>query len=277
MSYDDSKAQQLLNLHKGPKILVLPNAWDAASARVFEVAGFPAIATSSAGIAFSWGYPDGQRIDVNEMLTAVWNIVRTVSIPVTADMESAYATTPEEVAERVEQLIEIGVVGMNFEDATGDPQHPLFDMPEQVEKIRQIKSFTASIKKTFVLNARTDVFLLGIGDESERFGLALERLIAYRDAGADCLFVPGLNDPAIISKLVKELNHPINILGTVGTPSIPELEKLGVARVSIGSGPMRAAMGVVRRIAEELKNTGTYRAFTDGAIPYQELNQLMSK
>jgi len=277
MGFDENKAQQFLNLHKGQKLLVLPNAWDAASARVFEAAGFPAIATTSAGIAFSHGYIDGQRISRDEMLVAIWNIVRTVSVPVTADMESGYGATIEEIVETVEQLTEIGVVGMNFEDATGDPQRPLFDIDEQVEKIRQIQNFTKKINKTFVLNARSDVFLLGIGEEWSRLDHIVKRLKAYREAGADCLFAPGVIDPKIISKLVIEVNGPLNILAVAGLQPVSEIEKLGVARISMGSGPMRAAMGQVKRIAEELNGPGTYSAFTNGAISYVDMMTLLHK
>jgi len=125
-----------------------------------------------------------------------------------------------------------------------------------------------------VLNARTDVYLLEIGSPEKRYEEALRRLAAFRDAGAACVFVPGVRDPATIARLVKDLQCPVNILGGPGTPSVPELQKLGVARVSLGSGPMRATLGLLRRLAEELKNAGTY-AMLEGAIPYAELNRMM--
>ena len=277
MKSQKEKAEQLLNLHKGPHILVLPNCWDVASARIFEEAGFPATATSSAGVANSLGYSDGQRISRAEMIDVVRRIARAVSAPVTADMEAGYGETADAVIETVKELIDAGAVGMNFEDATGDSSRPLFDLQEQVEKIKKIKEYTNSRGLSFVLNARTDVFLLQIGAESERLQHAITRLNAYHAAGADCLFAPAADQPDVISQLVKALKGPLNILGRAGVPSIPELQRLGVARVSIGSGPMRAAMGVVRSIANELLETGTYNKFSEGAMSYSELNSIMDR
>jgi len=277
MKSQKEKAEQLLNLHRGPKILVLPNSWDVASARVFEESGFPVTATSSAGVANSLGYSDGQLISRDEMIDVVRRIARAVSGPVTADMEAGYGETADAVVETVKELIDAGAVGMNFEDATGNDSRPLFDMAEQVEKIKKIKEYTKSRGIPFVLNARTDVFLLQIGPESERLEHTITRLNAYHAAGADCLFAPAADSPDVISRLVKGLTGPLNILGRAGVPSIPELEKLGVTRVSIGSGPMRAAMGLVKNIAGELIETGTYKKFSEGAISYSELNAIMDK
>jgi 2-methylisocitrate lyase-like PEP mutase family enzyme len=258
-------------MHRGGRILVLPNAWDAASARVFEEAGFGAIATTSAGIAFTLGYPDGQRISREEMLGVVRRIAAAVKVPVTADVEAGYGERPEDAARTARDVGEAGAVGMNMEDATGDPQRPLLDLALQVERVTAVRE---AMRGDLVLNARTDVYLLELEAPDKRYDAALRRLAAYRDAGADCVFVPGLADAGIIGRLVKDLGCPINILVGPGSPSIPELEKLGVARVSVGSGAMRAAMGLTRRIAKELRESGSYQSL-EGAIPYAELNRMM--
>jgi 2-methylisocitrate lyase-like PEP mutase family enzyme len=269
-----AKANALRARHRGPKILVLPNAWDVASARVIEEAGFAAIATTSAGIAFSLGYPDGQKISRGEMLARVARIARAVRVPVTADVEAGYGDKPEDASQTAWEVIEAGAVGMNLEDATGDPQHPLVDLPLQLEKIRAVREVALKAGVFLVLNARTDVYLEKVGAPELRYFEAVKRLMAYRDAGADCVFIPGLREPETIAQLVKDVQCPVNILGGPGAPSIPELEKLGVARVSLGSGPMRATMGLLRRIAEELRANGTYKTM-DGAIPHADLNRMM--
>src|SRR6266849_782155 len=230
MESQTNKAIQFRQLHRGPGVLILPNAWDVASARIFEEAGFPAIATTSAGIAFSLGYPDGQCIPREEMLARIGRIARAVHVPVTADIEAGYGSSTEAAATTTRELIQAGAIGMNLEDARGNPD----------------------------------------ADYSE----ALRLLVAYREAGADCVFAPGLKDADTIGRLVKAVNCPLNILAVPGTPSIPELEELGVARVSLGSGPMRATLGLLRRVAEELKTSGTYSAM-EGAVPYAEVNKLL--
>ena len=271
------KAETLRKLHGGPRTLVLPNAWDVASACVLEELGYPAIATTSAGVAFALGYPDGQRISRDEMLDVVARIARAVRVPVTADMESGYGITPADMAETARAIVNAGAVGLNFEDVTGDTESSQVEMPLQVEKIRAIREASAAMGVSLVINARTDVYLMPIGPEATRFERTVERLRAYRAAGADCVFVPGLVDRGLIEKLVKAVDAPLNILVTPGCPSIPELQKLGVARASIGSGVMRATLGIVRRIGKELLETGTYSAVFEGSIPYVQVNEMMSR
>jgi len=271
------KAEELRKLHGGPRTLVLPNAWDAASARVLEELGYPAIATTSAGVAFALGYPDGQRISRDEMLDIVERIARAVRVPVTADMESGYGTTPAEMADTAKAIIRAGAVGLNLEDVTGDTESSQVDIALQQEKIRTIREVSASLGVSLVINARTDVYLMPIGPEATRFERTVERLRAYRSAGADCVFAPGVSDSTLIEKLVKAVGAPLNILVTPGCPPIPELQKLGVARASIGSGVMRATLGLVRRIGKELLETGTSAALFAGAIPFAEINELMAR
>jgi 2-methylisocitrate lyase-like PEP mutase family enzyme len=268
------KASAFRAMHAGPRILLLPNAWDVISARIFEEAGFGAIATTSAGIAFTLGYPDGQKISRAEMLQAITRIARAVRVPVTADVEAGYGDRPEDAAQTAREVIEAGGVGMNLEDATNEREHPVNDLSLQLEKIRAVQEAARQADVSIVLNARTDVYLLQVGAPEARYDLALQRLSAFRDAGADCLFLPGVRDTDTIRRIVTDLRFPINILAGPGSPPVPELQKLGVARVSLGSGPIRATLGLVRRMAEELKATGTYRTLED-ASPHADVNRML--
>ncbi len=272
------KAALFRRLHQGPGILVLPNVWDVASARIVEQAGFPAIATSSAGVAFALGYPDGERISRDEMTSVVARIVAHVGVPVTADMEAGYGRGPEDAAATVRAVIAAGAVGMNFEDSPGEGGggEPLVPEALQVERVRAAREAANATGVPFVLNARTDVFLEQVGEPAGRLAHAVRRLNAYRSAGADCLFAPGVSDPAAIAMLVKEVHGPLNVLAVAASPPIRELERLGVARVSLGSGPMRAGLTVLRRLAEELRTAGTYGVLA-GAIPHAELNRLLDQ
>jgi len=271
------KAERFRKLHGGPRILALPNVWDAASARILEEAGYPAIATSSAGVAFSLGYPDGQRISREQMLEVVARIAHAVRVPVTADMESGYGTTVNDLVETARAVVAAEAIGMNLEDVTGGDESSHVDLALQVEKIRAIKETSASQGVPLVLNARTDIYLMPIGEEATRFERAVERLRAYHKAGADCLFAPGVSDRDTIAKLVKAIGAPLNILMSTGCPSLAELEKIGVARASAGSAVMRATLGLARRIGKELKEKGTYDSLFDGAIPFAELNRTMGR
>jgi 2-methylisocitrate lyase-like PEP mutase family enzyme len=271
------KAEQFRRLHHGPRMLLLPNAWDVASARILEECGHPAIATTSAGIAYSLGYPDGQRISRDEMLEVVGRIAHAIRIPVTADLEAGYGTTVKDMVETSKAAIEAGVVGMNLEDVTGEEESSLADLRLQVEKIRAIRETATQSGVPLVLNARTDIYLMPIGPEATRFERTVKRLRAYRDAGADCLFVPGLYDLDTITKLVKAVEAPLNILASSVCPPFAELEKIGVARVSAGSGLMRAAMGLVQRVGKETLESRSFDSMFAGAIPYVDLKRMMTR
>lgn len=262
-------------MHSAGPVLLLANVWDVASARTIEEAGFPAVATSSAGIAFSQGYPDGQKIPPDQMMGAIARIAAAVALPVTADVEAGYGNRPEDAARTARDVIQAGAVGLNLEDATGNSSKPLFDLSLQVEKIRAVQEAARRLGTVLVLNARTDVYLLEIGEPAKRYGEALDRLAAFRDAGADSVFVPGLTDAATIGRLVKDLKCPVNILAVPRSPRVSELTALGVRRISLGSGPMRASLGLLRRLAEELKTEGTYRSM-EGAPSHAKMNALMS-
>jgi 2-methylisocitrate lyase-like PEP mutase family enzyme len=273
-SQSNNKAIQFRQLHRGPGVLILPNAWDVASARIFEDAGFPAIATTSAGIAFSLGHPDGQRIPREEMMARIGRITRAVHVPVSADVESGYGPTAEDAAKTTRELIQMGVIGMNLEDASGRRDQPLSSLELAVEKIKAAREAAAKMQAQILINARTDIYLLTGGNPDADYSEVLRRLLAFRDAGADCVFAPGLKDANTIGRLAKAVECPLNVLAVTGTPSIAELANLGVARVSVGSGPMRATLGLLRRLAEELRTTGTYDAM-DRAVPYADVNKLL--
>lgn len=270
-------ARQFLALHHGNKILVLPNAWDVSSARIFEDAGFPAIGTTSAGIANSLGYPDGQRISRGEMLAVVRGIAEAVNVPVSADMEAGYGITPDEVAETVREVIAAGAVGMNLEDAIAGSLDSLADTNLQNEIIHAVVEASKRAGVPLVLNARTDIFLNSIGPAETRLERALDRLNSYHAAGAQSLFAPGVKDKDTIARLTRGVHGPLNILATIGTPPVAELEQLGVRRVSLGSGPMRATLGLVQRMARQIREEGVFSLMTDGALPYADANRLVQK
>src|SRR6202171_533680 len=194
MTAQGRKAEGLRKLHGGPRMLVLPSAWDVASACVLEELGYPAIATTSAGVAFALGYPDGQRISRDEMLEVVARIARSVRVPVTADMESGYGTTLADMADTAKAIVAAGAVGLNFEDVTGDTESSQVDTDLQVQKIRAIREASAALGVSLVINARTDVYLMPIGPEATRFERTVERLRAYRAAGAGCVVAAGLTE-----------------------------------------------------------------------------------
>jgi len=268
-----NKAAALAKLHHAPPLFVLPNAWDAASARVFEDAGFPAVGTTSAGIAYALGHADRQKIGLAEMAEAVGRIARAVQVPVSADMEAGYG----DVARAVSAVLDAGAVGMNLEDATHERGRALFTPDEQADRIREARRTADARGIPLVINARTDLFLVAEDPGVEPVFEAIERLNVYRHAGADCLFAPGITDKLRIEALAKAVRGPLNVLAGAGTPPVAELELLGVACLSVGSGPMRATMDLTRRIANELRESGTYTLITGETLPYADANRLMDR
>ncbi len=222
-----NKARRFRELHHGPSLLVLPNVWDVASAKMIERAGFEALATTSAGIAASYGYPDGENIGRDEMLEAVERIAKSIALPVSADMEAGYGNTPEQVAETARRVIQAGAIGMNLEDGTMDKDHPLEDIPLQVEKIRAVRQASDALGIPLVINARTDVYEKLDKNDPGLLKQAIERGNAYRAAGADCIFVIDASERECIRQLVREIDAPVNILAHYGSPSLQELEELG--------------------------------------------------
>jgi 2-methylisocitrate lyase-like PEP mutase family enzyme len=271
------KAEAFRRLHDRSRILVLPNAWDAMSARIFEAAGFAAVATTSAGVSYSVGYPDGELVPRDEMIAAVARIVRCVNVPVTADMESGFARHPDDLAETIHLIIGAGAVGINLEDTVHGAGRTLYEIPDAVDRIRAARHAATAAGVPIVINARTDVYLLGIGEKSARFDHTVSRLNAYHEAGADCLYAMGYFDAATIGRLVKAVKGPLNVMGLPGTPPVAELQRLGVARVSTASGPTRVAMTATRKAADELMRTGSFEVFGGDTISHQDANALMER
>ena len=272
-----AKAALFQRLHLGPEILVIANAWDAASARVFEAEGIRAVGTGSAGVAFSHGYLDDEFIPRDVMLRAIGEMARAVDVPVTADILSGLGDTPDAVAATIREVIALGASGVNIEDGTDVGGPHLVDVELHCDKIRAACEAARQAGVDIVVNARTDSYWLKLGDDAERLKVSIERANRYRAAGAHCLFVPGAAAPALIATLVKEIDGPLNILSVPGCPKVSELQALGVRRLSEGSGPMRAAMMLTRRIARDLIDHGSYARFHgEEAIPYPEANALFA-
>ncbi len=270
-----SLAERLLALHGPGRPLVLVNVWDVASALVVERAGLPAIATSSSAVSSALGYPDGEHIPAAEMLAAVARIVARVSGPVTADLEAGYADDAQGVANIARQLLETGAVGLNLEDGVDSTTGELRSVDAAVERIRAVRTAADQHGVPLVINARTDVFLEMSGAPNELLHEAITRLAAYREAGADCVFPIGLREPDAIRRLAGELRHPVNILAGPGAPSVGELGELGVARVSLGGGPQRAALATLAAVADEALHSGTYAAM-QAALTHRELDDLVA-
>lgn len=266
--------------HVEPGIVVLPNAWDVGSAIMMAEVGFSAIATTSAGIAFALGLPDGQRVSRDVMLDRVARIVEAVPIAVTADLEAGYGCKPEEVAVTVRGALNAGAVGCNIEDSTGDTDQPLFDLELACERIRAGAEAARNAAVPFVLNARADPYLVPRGADAENFAEAVKRANAYREAGADCVYVPGPMDAGTIARLVREIHAPLNILGArggVASPlSVADLERLGVKRVSIGGSLSVAMLGFVQQAARELHEHGTF-SYAARALSNSAVNAIMRK
>jgi 2-methylisocitrate lyase-like PEP mutase family enzyme len=268
------RAESFRQLHGGPGILVLPNAWDVATARLVEEAGFPAVATTSAGVAWAHGYPDGERIGRAEMLEVVRRIAAAVRVPVTADVEAGYGTTAEAAAETARGVLAAGAVGLNLEDGMADGR--LLDETLHVERIQAVRSAGASAGVALVVNARTDAFGVQGWDPARRFSEAVRRANAYRATGADCLFVPHVSDAATIGRLAREIDGPLNVIAGPPAPPIGDLERLGVRRASLGPRVAQAALGLVRRAVTELRERGTYATMADLLIPFGELQRLVT-
>lgn len=272
------KATRLLELHHAATPVVLVNAWDAGSARIVENAEFPALATTSAGVANAQGYPDGQKIPWAEMLQVIASVAKAVEIPVTADIESGFSPDPQALDRAITEVVKAGAVGVNLEDLMPGERHgALFSLGDQIKRIKTARAAGEMLGIHLVINARTDAFWQVGAEPAAAMANTLERGKAYLEAGADCIFIPGMRDPKKIQTVVEAWKAPVNILAGPGVPSLAELGKLGVKRVSFGSGPMRAAMGALRKVAQEALAAGTYSTMAELAIPYDDINGLFEK
>ncbi|MBA2718400.1 MAG: isocitrate lyase/phosphoenolpyruvate mutase family protein [Chloroflexi bacterium] len=262
-----TRADAFRALHVRGRPILIANAWDAGSARLFETCGAAAIATTSAGLAWARGYPDGNAIPPAVLAEAVAEIVRVVSVPVSVDAEGGYSDDPATVAENVRAIIDAGGIGINIEDGSASP-----DL--LVAKIEAIRAAAATAGVSLFVNARTDVYLRGLVPAEEAIAESLARGARYADAGADGLFVPGVADPEAIRAIAAGSSLPVNVLVVADLPPVAKLAALGVARISAGSGIAQAAAGIARRAALQFLDEGHYETMLERDADYGTLNAL---
>lgn len=271
------KAARFAALHR-EGCFILPNAWDMPSAALIAEAGFPAVATTSAGVAFAEGLPDGERITRDRMLAIAGEIAARLPLPVTADLEAGYGPRPEDVAETVTRAIAAGLIGCNIEDS--DPRtYKLLDFDLTVARIRAGAAAAKSAGLAdFVLNARIDPYLMGFGDAATNFAEAVKRANACLRAGAACAFVPGPVDADTIKRLAAAIDGPLNIMAVARghAPPLGELRALGVRRVSLGGSLMQATYGFARSALKALAEDGAF-TYAAQAVPHGEMSKLMEK
>jgi 2-methylisocitrate lyase-like PEP mutase family enzyme len=259
-------AERFRALHDGPEVLVLPNAWDVLTARAFEDAGFPAVGTTSFGIARAHGLRDGANAAWDATLATVRRMAAALQTPLSVDMEGGFGGTPDDVARRARALADAGAAGFNLEDGRDDAT--LEDAGRQRDVIAAVRS---AVPGAFV-NARCDVFWQAPDAGARGLETALARARVYVDAGADGIFLPGLVASHAIAEAVRATGVPLNVLATPQTPTVAVLRALGVRRLSTGSGPARAVLALLRRIGDELRTHGTYGYLAD-APGYSEANR----
>jgi len=271
------QADALHRLHSEGKPLVLVNAWDAASARLLEQAGASVIATTSAGMAWSLGYADGEKLPRDELIAACARICRVVRVPVTVDIERGFGRSTDEVCSLVRALIDLGVVGVNIEDGVSpETRRPL---PPQAlcERVSALRALAVQAKVRLFINARTDVYLATHDDPARRFEEAMQRARLFAAAGADGIFVPGMDKLDEITRFARALERPLNVYaGYPGVPAIDALSGAGVRRVSLGCGPLQSALNLLGRIAAEVFTLGRYDAMARDMLPASDLNRLFA-
>ena len=268
MTFRDATAAHVFRRLHEQGLLVLPNAWDAGSARLIESLGAKALATSSAALAWSHGYADGDLLPVSLLLATVVDIARVVKAPVSVDIEGGYSNQAAAVGETVATLIDAGAVGINIEDGVGEPGL-------LCAKIERAKSAAVRLGVDLFANARTDVYLRGLVSKDRRIDETLARAERYRTAGADGIFVPGLTDPSEIRTIASAVRLPLNVLARPGLPPASELEALGVRRLSAGSGIAQAVFGRTASLAAAFLRSGASDPLAEGAMPYAAINVLM--
>jgi 2-methylisocitrate lyase-like PEP mutase family enzyme len=267
------RAQRFAQLHEAGTF-VLANAWDAASAAVIEAAGAEAIATTSSGISWAHGCPDGEQLSRGELIEETARIVGAVAVPVSADVESGYGATLADVEATIAAACDVGAVGVNLEDRPGPDGQVLWPIDQQSERLATARAAADQAVTPFVLNARTDVYLAGVGEPREREAMVMERGRAYAAAGADCLFVPGLVELDVIRRLAASLPLPLNVLLAPGRgPAIAQLTAAGVRRISVGHMIAAVAYATVKTATEQLLLGGDV-TLREG-IAHPEMQRLM--
>jgi 2-methylisocitrate lyase-like PEP mutase family enzyme len=270
----EQKAQLFRDLHEGPGAFVIPNPWDVGTARILAVLGFKALATTSAGLAVTLGRRDAEgAISRSEALAHVGQIVKATSLPVSADLENGFGDAPETVAETISLAAEVGVVGGSIEDATGNPEKPLYDLSLAVERIAAAVEAARALPFPFVVTARAENYLYGRQDLED----TLTRLKAFERAGADVLYAPGLRDINTIKTICSEVRKPVNVVAGLTGPSfsVGVLSEAGVRRISLGSALFRTATGAFLRAAKEISEHGSF-TFSEEAASTAELNAFMA-
>src|SRR6266850_3449607 len=257
------------SLHKQDNILILPNAWDAGSAKVIEDAGAKAIATSSAGVAWALGYPDGDVLPPRMLADLTARITDVIRIPLSVDVEGAYTKNPAKVAENLKPIIDAGAVGINIEDGEGTPEL----LAKKIEKARQAAERSGV---DVFINARTDVYLAEIGAPENRVGETIERAARYRDAGADGIFVPGLSEASDIKAIAPEIKMPLNVMAVPDLAPAKELKALGVRRLSSGTGIPQTIWSRVAELAKGFLATGSSKPMFENSMPYGKLQKLFT-
>jgi len=264
---DSNSARAFRVLHQSG-LLILPNAWDAGSARIIEHAGAKAIATSSAAVAWAHGYPDGEAVPPDALLATVREIARVVRIPVSADIEAGYAPDAEAAGAFAARVVAAGAVGVNIEDGTGAPEL-------LAAKIVRVKEAAAKAGVDLWINARVDVYLRQLEKGEAAYEETVKRAQRYREAGADSIFVPGVAEAGLLSRLVREVVLPLNVLAWPGLPPAEKLKELGVRRLSAGSGIARAVLNKVHSMAQAFLADARSEPLNEGVLTNQELNRLM--
>ena len=267
-------AEEFKKMHFKNNVFILPNVWDVGSAVIFEKTGFKAVGTTSAGVSHSLGFSDGQKISKKDSLYLTEKLVNRINIPLTVDFEGGYATTSKEIANNVSELIQIGAVGINFEDSTSDSIDSLTPLSVQTEKLKAIASVKEDLGIDFFINARTDVYWLSIGEKEKRFQLVIDRAHAFIQAGADGIFVPGNLPKVTYIELVKSIDAPLNVLPSKTNYTVDDLKNIGVARMSLGSGPVRSSIALIKEIAMELYSKKTLNTMFNTSISYEDANKL---
>jgi len=273
-----NKAKQFYDLHHAKDLLVLPNIWDPLGAKLLEDIGYPAVATASASIAFSNGYDDGENIPFENVLTILKRIAASVNIPVTADIESGFANTDEELRERIHQLVETGVVGINFEDSD-KKTNELLPVEVQCQRIQVIRKEAQERKTSLFINARTDVYVRGKGFDKpgSKMDEAIKRGKEYKLAGADCFFPLAVQNENEIKTIVEQLQMPVNVILIPGVPELDILHKIGVQRISLGPGFLKFAIKALRNLATKLQRHEGLQDIIGNEITSDYLKSLVNK
>ncbi len=271
------KAHQLLQLHHSNKLLILPNIWDVLGAKLLENIGYPAVATASASVAFSNGYPDGEKIPFDRVIKNLTQIASSVNLPVTADIESGYANDVEQLENNIRQLIKTGVVGLNFED-TDKSSGKINDISTQCYRIEAIRRVSDEMKVPLFINARTDVLLHNKQFPTSELQQAelLKRGLAYKAAGANCYFPIALKNETSMHEIVTTLKMPLNILTIPGIPGFETLKKIGVSRVSLGPSFLKIAIKAMKALAMDLQNEKGFAAIMENEITTDYLKSLIN-